>query len=63
MGQFGLSSQTLTPTILKQFIKNLTLYADNIQADAKKLLLRGNGQQDIIDFIEKHFLKTKGDRL
>ena len=59
-GQFGLSSPSLTSDILKQFIENLTSYTNNIKADTK-LLLRGDGQQQIIDFIEQQFLKHKGD--
>ncbi len=58
-GQFGLSSSSLTPEVLRRFIVNLTHYANNIKADSQ-ILLRGDGQQKIIDFIEQRFLKRKG---
>ncbi|MDB5184508.1 MAG: hypothetical protein JWN38_316 [Candidatus Saccharibacteria bacterium] len=59
LGQFGLSSPSLTPEVLNQFITNLTQYADNIKTDTK-FLLRGDGQHAIMDFIEQQFLSSTG---
>ncbi|HSX32849.1 MAG TPA: glycosyltransferase family protein [Candidatus Saccharimonadales bacterium] len=55
-GQFGLSADLLTPDVLQEFITNLARYAHNIKTDTT-LLLRGDGQQDILAFIQDRFLE------
>lgn len=56
--RFGISSQALTSKILNTFINELPSFAENIEKD-NSVLLRGDGQSIIINFIEKNYLRSK----
>jgi uncharacterized protein (TIGR00661 family) len=53
---FGISAQTLTPEVLGTFVSRLPVYAKNIENDTS-VLLRGDGQSMMINFLEKNFLE------
>ncbi len=53
---FGVKSDALNAATLKLFIDNLEDYRNNIANDSK-ILLRGSGKQEVIDYLEKTYLK------
>lgn len=55
---FGVSETKLTDEKLEEFVNNLPAYAKNIKDDTNKLL-RGVGQEIIIDYLRKNFLTDK----
>lgn len=56
--EFGISNTKLEPEALKHFVKNLSLFANNIKND-KDILIRGNGKDLIVYYLKKHFLSKK----
>lgn len=52
---FGMSAPALSPETLSRFARNLPQFARAIKKD-QRILLRGDGQQEIKTFLEQNFL-------
>ena len=55
---FGVSETKITKEKLSEFIDNLERFEKNIQED-ESVLLRGNGQEEIVNYLKKNFLTDK----
>ena len=56
--KFGMNFPRLDSDALNEFVQNLEEYARNIRED-KQVLIRGVGQDLIVDYLRKNFLSSK----